>query len=38
MSVFFSVGTRSLQHGIVLAGADFDVAGDHPTSVLDRIG
>ena len=31
------VSTRSLQHSIVLAGAEFGIAGDHPTLVFKRL-
>jgi hypothetical protein len=33
----FLISTRSLQHGIVLAGADFGIAGDHLTPVFERL-
>jgi hypothetical protein len=31
------ISTRSLQHSIVLAGADFGIAGDHLTPVFERL-
>jgi hypothetical protein len=31
------MSARPLQHSIVLAGADFIVAGDHVTPVFERL-